>query len=343
MSDLIRHPWADPPGPGEAVEIAEGVLWLRLPLPMKLDHVNVFALEEPDGWTLVDTGLDWRKGREALEAALSGPLGGRPVTRLLITHHHPDHIGLAGVLQARFGSELITSRTSFLMARMLTLDVQDRPSDASMAFAAASGMSAERLAARRDERPFNFADVVAAFDPGYTRVRAGEVIVLGGRRWQVRVGHGHAPEHVTLWEEDGPLVLAGDQILPGISPHLGVYLTEADADPVSEWIAACRDLRAHARPDHLVLPGHKTPFTGLAARLDQLIDNHVSALDRIEAFLEVPRRAPDCFVTLFKREIGDAEYGLALSETLAHLNALHHAGRARREIDADGVWQWHGN
>ncbi|GIX12772.1 MAG: MBL fold hydrolase [Paracoccaceae bacterium] len=340
LSEAIRHPWEAPPAPGEAIEVAEGVLWLRLPLPMALDHVNVYALRESDGWTIIDTGFDSRAARAQWQALRDGPLGGQPVRRVVATHHHPDHLGLAGWFQETDGAELIATRTAWLMARVLTLDVQERPTPAALAFLRACGMDAERLEARRRSRPFNFADVVAPLAPSYRRIRAGEVLTLGGRRWRVAVGHGHAPEHATLWEEGGELVIAGDQVLPGISPHLGVYVTEPDADPVAEWLESCRALMALARPGQLVLPGHKRPFTGLAARLAMLIENHESALARLEAFLDRPRTAPECFATLFRREIGEAEYGLALSEAVAHLNALRHAGRAVRWTDAGGVWHW---
>lgn len=337
--ETVRPLLPEPPAPGAALEIAEGLLWMRLPLPMALDHVNVYALAEPDGWTLVDTGFDSRRSRAEWEVLLAGPLGGRPVRRLLVTHHHPDHVGLAGWFRAR-GAELLMTRTAWLYARMLVLDVQERPAPEALAFYAAAGMDAERLARRRAERPFNFADVVAPIPPGFTRIGEGDRIRLGGRDWTVRLGDGHAPDHATLWEEGGTLVLAGDQVLPGISPHLGLYPTEPMANPVADWLAACRRLRRHARPDHRVLPGHKLPFAGLGARLDQLVENHEGALDRLEAFLDRPRTAPDCFATLFGREIREAEYGLALSETLAHLVALLHAGRALRETDAEGVWRW---
>jgi len=336
----IRHPWEVPPEPGAAVEVAPGVLWVRLPLPMKLDHVNVYALADDDGWTLVDTGFATRRSRAIWADLLAGPLAGRPVARVLATHHHPDHIGLAGWFQTDHGAELLTTRTAWLFARMLALDVQDTPVAENITFWRRAGMDAELLDRRATERPFNFADVVAPLPLGFTRLREGQEIRLGGRRWRVRTGNGHAPEHATLWSLDDNLVIGGDQLLPGISANLGVYATEPEADPVGEWLDSCDRLAAFATADQLVLPGHKLPFTGLPTRLRQMAENHHGALDRLVRHLAAPCRASDCFPPLFRREIGPDVYGLALVEAVAHLNHLHQTGRARRWMEDDGAWRW---
>jgi len=336
----LAYPREDPPAEGTAHEIAEGVLWMRLPLPMALDHVNVFALDEGDGWTVVDTGFDSKRSRAIWAALLSGPLGGKPVRRVLVTHHHPDHVGLAGWFQTAHGAELLATRTAWLMARMLVLDEQARPTSETVAFWRAAGMAPEMLERRRAERPFNFSDVVAPLPLGFCRIEDGDRLRLGGRDWIVRIGHGHAPEHATLWAEAGDLVIGGDQLLASISPNLGVYATEPAADPVAEWLSSCARLAAFATDRHLVLPGHKLPFTGLPVRIRQLIDNHEGALDRLRELLARPRVAADCFAALFKREIGAAEYGLALVESVAHLNHLLHLGEVTRQRRADGAWLW---
>ena len=333
----LDFPWDGPPDAGEAVEVADGVLWARLPLPMALDHVNVYFLREPDGWAMVDTGFDSGRTRGILARLRAGPLGGLPITRLLVTHHHPDHVGLAGWLQAE-GAELLATRTAWLMARMLVLDEQERPSPEMLAFCRRWGMDAAVLARRADERPFNFADIVAPMPVGYTRIAEGDRIALGGRRWRVARGDGHAPEHAVLFEEGGTLVIGGDQLLPGISPNLGLYPTEANADPVGEWLAACDRLAPLARDDQLVLPGHKTPYRGLPARLVSLKGNHVAALNRLEDHLSEPRTGAECFAPLFRRPVESDTYGLAFFEAIAHLRHLHLAGRAIRETRADGVW-----
>ncbi len=335
----IRHPFPNPPEPGTATEVAPGILWMRLPLPMKLDHVNVYALDDGDGWTLIDTGMATDAGRAAWATLLAGPLAGRPVRRVLVTHHHPDHVGLAGWFVAR-GAELLMPRTGWLMARMLTLDTQTLPPPEAQAFYRRAGMDAQELAHRAASRPFNFADCVDLLPLGYARLTEGQSVTLGGRTWDIRMGDGHAPEHATLWSRTDRVVIGGDQFLPSISPNLGVYPTEPEADTVGDWIATCTRLAPFARPDQLVLPGHKLPFTGLPARLRQMVDNHHGALARLAAFLATPRRATDCFPTLYKRQIGPAEYGLALAEALGHLNHMHQTGRARRWLDDDGAWLW---
>ncbi len=338
MSEGIRHPFQTPPAEGEAVEVAPGVLWLRLPLPMALDHVNIYALDEGDGWTLVDAGLSTKRSKAIWERLLVGPLRGKPVKRVILTHHHPDHVGLAGWFQA-MGAELLATRTAWLYARMLTLDVQDRPSPEALTFYRRAGLSEAELAKRTGERPFNFADVVDPLPLGFTRLEEGQTLRAGGRDWVVRIGHGHAPDHATLWSEDG-LVLGGDQLLPGISANIGVYPTEPDADPLTEWLDSCRRFQAFARDDQLILPGHKLPFTGLPFRLPQMIENHESALVRLLDLLALPRVAVDCFPALFKREIGPAEHGLALVEAVAHLNCLLRRGLVSRSLSTDGAWEW---
>ena len=277
----IRHPWPEPPPEGEAVEVAEGILWMRLPLPMRLDHVNAYALADADGWTVVDTGFDTNRTRAIWRRLLSGPLAGAPVARVLATHQHPDHIGLAGWFVEEHGAELWTSRTAWLFARMLALDVQERATPQQIDFWRRAGMDEDRLAQRAAERPWNTADVVHPLPLGYRRLRDGQTLRLGGRGWTVVTGEGHAAEHLTLWSDSDNLVIGGDQLLPGISPNLGVYPTEPGADPVGDWLDSCARMAARAEDRHLVLSGHKLPFTGLPQRLAQLAENHESALRRL--------------------------------------------------------------
>ncbi|WP_461427561.1 MBL fold metallo-hydrolase [Gymnodinialimonas sp.] len=340
MTQPIRTPFPEAPAEGEAIEVAEGVLWLRIPLPMVLNHVNVYALRDKDGWTLIDTGVNSRRTIALWEKILARPLGGVPVTRLIVTHHHPDHVGLAGWFQGQ-GAELLMTRTAWLFARMLTLDEQDQATDAQVQFWIDAGMDAEVLATRRTERPFNFADIVYPMPLGFTRLHEGATIEMGGRTWDIRFGHGHAPDHATFWSRDGEMVIGGDQLLATISPNIGVYATEPGADPLDDWMAACEALQPHARETQLVLPGHKLPFTGLPARMDQLIDNHHGALKHLRAHIaKGPCSAAECFPPLFKRTIDGGTYGLALVEAVAHLNHLHQLGEVTRARRSDGAWAY---
>ena len=334
---MIKTPFETPPPEGEAIKVAPGVLWMRLPLPMALDHVNIYAFDEGDSWTIVDTGFASKRSRAIWEKLLAGPLGGKPVRRLIGTHHHPDHIGLAGWF-IEMGAELCMARTGWLMARMLTLDAQSVPSPEAIKFYERAGMDPTVLEKRRTERPFNFADCVVPLPQGYTRLVEGRTITFAGRTWDIRMGNGHAPEHVTLWSREDGIVIGGDQLLLSISPNLGVYPTEPEADPVADWIESCERFQEFARDDQLILGGHKLPYFGLPKRLELMISNHHEALERLYTFLDTPKSAGECFKPLFKREIGGGEYGLALVEAVAHLNHLHQTGRVTREIGPMGSY-----
>lgn len=337
----IYTPWDTPPAEAEAIQIADGVLWIRMPLPMVLDHVNIYALDEGDSWTIVDTGIRSKRAAALWDKILSGPLGGKPVSRVILTHHHPDHIGMAGYLIDRFGAELVMTRTAFLTARMLILDVEERPTPQALTFWQRAGMDPEVYNTRKEERPYNFGDICAPVPVGYTRVQQGDVISAAGRQWDVHIGNGHAPEHLTLWSQSDNLVIAGDQIISSISPNIGVYPTEPEADPVGEWLEACARLSKLAREDHLVLSGHKLPFTGLPKRMQQLVENHHGALARLQCHLAEPKTAAECFAPLFKRKIDHGTYGLALVEAVAHLNHLYQSGAVTRSLRDDGAWLWH--
>jgi len=336
----MNFPWETPPAEGEAIEVAQGVLWFRLPLPMALDHVNCFALDEGDSWTLIDSGMNSRRSRGILATIMAGPLGGKPISRVILTHHHPDHVGMAGWLKSHHGAEIWATRTAWLMARMLTLDVQDNYTAESLAFYKSTGFDRAMYEKRLTERPFNFSDVVAPIPLGFTGINDGDSLKIGGRNWAVRLGNGHAPDHATFWSEDCNLVIGGDQLLATISPNIGVYATEPEADPLAGWLESCERLARYADADQLVLPGHKLPFTGLPARLQSLIENHHGVLQRLLDYLDQPSTTAATMPTIFKRALSDGEYSLGIVEAQAHLNHLFKLDKIDRTMGTDGVYSW---
>lgn len=326
------------PAPGQAVEVARGVLWLRFTLPLALNHINAWAIRDGDGWAVVDTGLALPDTIEAWEAALAGPLQGRPVTRLICTHMHPDHIGLAGWLCERFGAPLLMSRLEYVTGRMLLADVGPAP-EAGAAFYRAAGWSDDQLDGYR-KRYGLFGKAVRPMPPVFTRLSDGDRIDIGDDAWRVIVGSGHSPEHVCLLRESDDLFIAGDQLLPRISSNISVWPTEPMADPLRDWLESLEALKGRIPPGALVLPSHGEPFRGAHARLDALLRGHDVALRRLERTLAEPRRAVDVFPSLFGRSVDEGVLGMATGEAIAHLNHLEARERVARRRDADGVDWW---
>ncbi|CAN5170046.1 MBL fold metallo-hydrolase [soil metagenome] len=335
----LTYPLGDPPGLGEAVEAAPGVLWLRLPLPMQgLNHINVYALADGDGWTLVDTGIASPVCRDAWEALLAGPLGGRPIKRVICTHMHPDHVGLAGWLCERSGAPLLMSRLEYVTCRMLVIDTGPAPEDG-VAFLRAAGWNETQLEGYR--KAFGgFGRGVHPLPQSYRRLSEGDDVRIGDDDWQVVIANGHCPEHVCLWRRSDGVFLSGDQILPRISSNVSVWPTEPLQDPLGDWLTSLERLKALLPAETFVLPSHGEPFTGVTTRLDALLRGHSTGLKRLQRSLATPKRAIDVFASLFARPIGDGVFGMATGETLAHLNYLERQGRIRRERDGDGVDWW---
>ncbi|HEU0045152.1 MBL fold metallo-hydrolase [Sphingomonas sp.] len=323
------------PGEGEIIALADGVGWARLPIPGSLRHINIWVLEDGEGVALVDTGLDIPACRSAWEALIDGPLAGRSVTRVICTHFHPDHIGLAGWLTGRFAVPLWMTRGEWLFGRLLASDVREAPPAEAIAYWRSAGWEESRIEAEAAKGWGRFASVVSPIPVGFVRIQDGDRLRIGEREWRILVGSGHCPEHACLIDDSAGLMIAGDQVLPRITSNVSLSLSEPQADPLGEWLASIDKLKG--LPDSLlVLPSHGEPFTGLHARLDALDFGHRDRLDALHAKLSEPRRAVDCFGTLFARQIEDGMLGLATGEALAHLRRLEVEGRAVREAK-DGV------
>ncbi len=323
------------PESGTMFEVAPGVNWTRMPLPFGLDHINLWVLDAGDGWAIVDTGVNMPRTRGYWEALFAGPMAGKPVSRVIVTHYHPDHLGLAGWLCERWKVPLEIARTEYLLARTLTLDVRDAPPPEAIDFSVRAGWPDEAVDTMRARPWGSFAKIISPLPAGFKRIRNGDVLEIGARKWRIVTGRGHAPEHSCLVSDDG-LMISGDQVLPRITSNVSVYPTEPFADPLGDWLESIETLRQIA-PQVLVLPAHNEPFTGLHTRLDQLRDDHHDKLAKLTAFCAVPRTAVDSFATLFRKPVGESDYGIATGEAVAHLHWLEERGKIRRVTDASGV------
>lgn len=332
----LSYPFEEGPKPGEAIDIAAGVKWLRMPLQGSLAFINVWAIAEADGWAIVDTGMGGPATMEAWRAAFAGPLKGKPVSRVFVTHMHPDHIGMAGWLTRKFNARLWISRLEFLMCRSLAADTgREAPEDA-LRFYRAAGWDDEALEVYRT-RFGGFGKGLHALPDSFHRLTDGDEIMIGDHMWRVVTGSGHSPEHSCLHCPDLQLFISGDQVLPKISSNVSVFPTEPDGDPLDDWLTSLARIKARTPDDVLVLPAHNDPFFGLHARIDHLIEGHERGLARLEGVLAEPKRAVDVFSVLFKRRINGYLLGMATGESLAHLNCLIARGRAVKETDDEGV------
>lgn len=336
---VLTYPFAERPGVGMALEVAPGVLWMRMPLPMALAHINLWALREDAGWAAVDTGMQTSETVAAWGSlfAKGGALQ-QGLTRVLVTHMHPDHVGMAGWLTRKFGCRLWMSRLEYLSCRVLVADTgREAPADG-VRFYRQAGWDEVAIGNYR-ARFGGFGKFTHALPDSYRRLVDGETLPVGAHDWRVVVGTGHSPEHACFYCPELKLLISGDQVLPRISSNVSVFPTEPDADPLGDWLSSLDKLKREVPDDVLVLPSHNEPFRGLHARLDYLRSSQREALQRLRLALQQRKRAIDVFAELFSRPIGAEPnlLGMATGESLAHLNYLLVRGEARRDIDSAGV------
>lgn len=308
-------------------EVAPGVFRVRVPLPFPPGEVNAWLLEGEDGWTLIDSGVDDAPTRALFSQVLADPLlEGRGVSRLLITHFHPDHVGLAGWLHARTGAPIQMSRVEWLQARLILADPPERALDAYLNLYRWCGAPQDFLELM-SRRGLLYRKWVGPLPYGYAAIREGDEFAMAGTSWRVLVGEGHAPEMVCLHSEERGILIAADQILGRITPHIGVHPSDLSADPLGDFLASLSKFEDLPQ-DTLVLPSHGDPFDGLKQRISALRAHHEERLNRLRAFCNVPCTVMDTTRVLF-RSLSLEQTGFALSEALAHVRHLVRRGALR--------------
>ena len=331
--EALEFPFSGAPEPGRLMAIDEAISWLRMPLPFQgLDHINLYVLDDGAAYTLVDSGLATDEARAIWRRLLAGPLSDKPVGRIVITHFHPDHAGLAGWLSDHTGAPIWMTRTEFFFARTFQLETAPHPPKAAVDFFQRAGFSDQALDKLKAARYDNYSRATSRLPLDYRRLKAGDRLESGGRNWTVRIGSGHSPEHACLHEEEAGLLISGDQILPRITSNVGVYPGEPYANPLADWLESIA--RFSELPERtLVLPAHHDPFIGVRKRLEEIRGSHTRRLRALSKHCAEPRSAIEAFVALFKRRLKGMDFILATAESLAHLHYLEAGGFLVRRID----------
>ena len=316
--------------------VADGIHWLRMPLPFDLDHINLWLLEDDGGWAIVDTGINSSTSRDIWGSTFETTMRGLPVTHVIATHLHPDHIGCAGWLTRQFDVDLWMTREEYMLGRLLVADTGKPAPEEAIRFYGAAGFSEDALHEYRERFGF-FGRLVSELPESYVRIHENDRLALGEHTWRVLIGRGHSPEHACLYCEDRNLLISGDQVLPTISANVSVWPTEPAANPLKHWLESLAALRAQIPEDVLVLPAHGKPFRGAHARIDAVISEHTQRLEKLREHLAEPCRAIDTFSVLFGRRVPEGHRVMATGEALAHLHYLLARGDATAETDARGV------
>ena len=336
MSSL-QYPWPETPPPGTSLEVAPGVRWLSMPLPFQLDHINLWLVADQGGCTIVDTGIGNAATRALWERHFAG-IG--EVSRVIVTHYHPDHAGNADWLCRRFGVPMWTTQGEYLTAHAVRSSSAGYTSEAVLEVFRRNGLGEEKSRTMASMRGNNrYAELVPEFPHSYRRIIEGDRLRLGEHEWEAIVGHGHAPEHLSLYSKALNTVIAGDMLLSTISTNVSVWSIDPEGDPLRLFLDSLRRYR-ELPEDVLVLPSHGKPFRGAHARVAELERHHEERFSALLKVLDQPKSAGELLGVLFRRPLDLHQTFFAMGEAIAHLHYLYYAGRLRRAVGADGVMRY---
>lgn len=319
MADLTRVEQieAGPPLPGELLSVADGIYWLRMPLPLALDHINLYLIDEGDSWTLIDTGMNTGETKKVWEQLFETQFVAKPLKQLIVTHMHPDHVGLAGWLCERWHCPMYMTQIEYFAVRAYAGN--NPVTWQTEGYYRKAGLGDDYVEFMHKRPPFG--NLVHTMPGSFVRLFDGQVLQLGGSEWRVIVGAGHSFAHASLYNEERRIMLAGDQIIASISSNVGVTATEPGASPLHEWYESLDRLR-NLHEETLVLPAHKKPFSGLHARVDELFRHHEHQLQVVLFECREPKTPLELLKPMFGRDIGFYEMSLAIGECMAHLKML---------------------
>jgi len=323
---------------GLITPVLPGVQWLRMPLPFRLDHINLWLLADGEGWTAVDCGYSTHPAREVWDRILAPGDGRRPVTRLMVTHCHPDHVGLAAWLAERCSVTPWMTEPEYLLARA----VHQRAAGTGLAqmreLFLRHGLDPARCVAVNSPDEY-YRRGVPQVPHAFCRLSDGDSIEIRGNAWRVIVGHGHSPAHASLYCERLGALISGDMVLPRITTNVSVWPMEPEADPLGQYLRSLERLAALPEGT-IVLPSHGLPFRGLQDRITALRVHHAQRLERALEVCRQPRTAAQLLPELFGRDYHDEQLFFAMGEAIAHLNHLMHAGELTRATDEAGTYRF---
>lgn len=330
----LHYPFQQPPGQGEVVDITPDVKWLRSPLPLSLNHINCYLLRDNSpqgsGWCVLDTGMNGDEARQQWLDVIEGQLNGEPITRVIVTHHHPDHVGLAGWLCDHHRVSLYMTEAEYFYTRTLNSDTQQEHYWEAAQYFDRTGISKDDRNALLVNKHYNH--LVSSVPTCFRRVKDGDTLTIGAHQWEAITTRGHSPEHLSLYCRELDILISGDQVLPEITSNVSVTPTQSTDNPLQDWIAAHTKIEQRVPDSVLILPAHQLPFKGLHQRLRAVVAHHEERLDAILALLTEPKSAQQITRELFDKSLESFQNFLAVGEVVAHLHYLLEQGRAKREL-----------
>ncbi|AWB35846.1 MBL fold metallo-hydrolase [Orrella marina] len=331
------------PEPGRSLELAPGVRWIKMPLPFALDHINLWLLRDnidgQDGWTIVDCGVTRDEIKEQWEQVFVNELDGLPVLRVIVTHMHPDHIGLAHWLCERWNVPLWISMTDYVTACYWTTSTggSSNGGQATVDHFSKHGLRVPETLEEIRARKSYYVGLVPRVPAKFVRIMDGHQIDIGGHKWEAIVGYGHSPEHMSLFCADKKVLISGDMVLPRISTNVSVPNYEPEANPLQLYLSSL-DRYQPLPEDTLVLPSHGRPFKGLHERIAQQHQHHQERFDEVLTACVTPLSAFEILPIMFKRKLDTHQTTFAMGEAIAHLNALYFRGKLSRTLSDDGIY-----